>query len=90
MDAVKILRGVYEEEHGGCYIGGTLLADAFAFNANSYEPINGMFSRSNKESQPYTEDEKYWWSKCYLKFKTEKHAFWNESKVFVELVERRK
>lgn len=84
MTAIEILKGIFEETHGGCYMGGTLAGGGFAFHSETYEPIEGMFEREEKETQNYSSEEKYWWSKCYIKYKTESHAFWNESKKTIK------
>jgi hypothetical protein len=42
-----------------------------------------MFQREDRERQTYSDEEKYWWSKLYLKHKTPNHSFWKQSEECV-------
>jgi hypothetical protein len=84
MTALEILKGIFEETSGGCYMAGTLASGGFAFSSKTYEPINGMFDRDESEAQIYSIEEKYWWSKCYIKYKTSDHAFWKEAQLAIK------
>lgn len=78
MDVLKTLMSIYNEEGFGTYLGGSLSVGAHVFNHNGYWIIGE--GRLNN----YTPEEKYWWSKCYLKFKTKRHAYYESSKKIVE------
>ena len=85
MTALQILKGIHEEEVGGMYMAGTLSSNGFAFHPECYEPVEGMFSRPDNEKQEYSKEEAYWWAKCYVKYKTSNHAFYEQSqKVIAE------
>lgn len=77
--AVEIMKKVYNEEISGAYVAATLDAGGFAFHPKAYEPVEGMFDRDEQETQDYSVEEKYWWSKCYVKHKTPSHAYYQES-----------
>jgi hypothetical protein len=80
---LEALKALYNEEVGGIYYAGTLEINKFAYHPDCYEPIEGMFQREDRERQTYSDEERYWWSKLYLKHKTPNHAFWKQSEECV-------
>ena len=85
----KILKGVHDEELFGYYMAGTLDAQGFVLNQNGFAPTEGYFSREEGDI-PYNDTEKYWWAKCYVKYKTPDHSFYKESENRIRIYEARK
>lgn len=79
----KLLKAVYNEEKAAIYIGGSMEAGDYILNENSFTLVEGYFLR--KEGNiPYNKLEKYWWSKCYIKYKTPKDSFYKESDQYIK------
>ena len=84
----ELLKSIYEEASGAVYHAGTLCANGTVLNPESHAPLEGYF-KSDKPKTPYTASEKYWWAKCYVKYKTPDHSFYAESVKYVEEFEEK-
>ena len=84
MNALQMLKGMLDESIPVSWSAGTFICEGMMLNPNSWEPIKGFLQREANESQPYTKEEKYLWSKLYVKHKTDKHSFWEESQEVIK------
>lgn len=67
-----VLKDIYNEKRFGEYAGGAL---TFSLEREG-EHYNIIFMNINK---CLYEDEEFWLSMCYLKYKSPTHAFWEDS-----------
>lgn len=79
MEVKDILKGIHDETEGGTYVGATLSSNGYVFNFAQYSTLE-EWSEPSGVSAPreYTKEEKYWWCKCYVKYKTNSHAYHQE------------
>jgi hypothetical protein len=78
LPVVKVLKGIFDEILGGTYTAGTLWSKDYVLNPTSHSLKEGYFDKGSVDT-PYTPEELYWWAKCYVKYKTPNHHFYQSS-----------
>ena len=88
----KDLQEAFKSKGFNFSIAATFFSDSFEYSPDVFVPREGLLLRRkkylSKKSWKYTPLEKYWYCKCYVKFKTPSHVFYESSKEYVEYFER--
>ena len=83
MDIKGILKNIHDETTYGEYLGGTLSSNGYVFNFDKYGTLDEWKTKSGLQ-RDYTKEEKYWWCKCYLKYKSETYHYHQRCLKYIE------
>lgn len=79
-EVTEVLKDVYKGKREACYVGGSLDTSGYVLSMNKYYTMSNIDRIRN-----YTPTERYWWCKCYLKYKLSTRKLHKFCKVVVNL-----